>query len=551
MPQDALHIHRLSRELSSSLVGGHVNRVSQVDKDELTFIIYTGFQTVKLILSTNASFARVCLSEQEKEPAPTPPNFCMLLRKHLLGGEILEVEQKDFERIIEIKILCKSDFSNAERVLICELMGKYSNLILVENGVILGALKTTSLEASSHRVLFPGAKYVYPAPQDKLSPFDESLSARERDFFALDPSRSEERIAQFLFENVSGLALPTAREIAKRRKENFSPFLKHFLLEEHQPHLLYENGEPKDFFAFPVEGGVPVSSLMEAEDIFYSYKETEKIFREKKAKLFSSVKNLQKKQQKNKQDILERLLTAEKSESNKIKGELLTANLYRLEKGMDRFQTENWYAEGETIEIPLDPTLSPSQNAQKYFKLYNKQKRTKEALLPRLAMEEKEEEYVSSILFSIVKAECLQDLTEIETELIEISLLRAPKQKAVGKKKAPVPFRQFEKDGFTILVGRNNLQNDRLLREANGDDVWLHAQKYHSSHVIVVSGGKKVPESVLLYAAKLCARYSAGNGDKIPVDYTLRKYVKKPSKAKAGFVTYVNAKTIFVSPYAP
>jgi predicted ribosome quality control (RQC) complex YloA/Tae2 family protein len=185
MPQDAFHLNRLIAELSCALVGGQINRVSQVSKDEITLIVYNNFHTQKLIISANASFSRVCLSAREKDPLPIPPAFCMLLRKHLLGGEILSIKQWEFERICEIEILCKTDFSSAKRTLIAEVMGKYSNVILVEDGIILGALKTTTLE-TTHRVLFAGAKYEYPAPQDKLSPFDsQALKKREEEYFSL------------------------------------------------------------------------------------------------------------------------------------------------------------------------------------------------------------------------------------------------------------------------------------------------------------------------------------------------------------------------------
>ena len=186
MPQDAFHIRRSAAELDALLKGGKINRVSQADKDEVTFIIYTGKTTVKLVLSTNASNARVCLSLTEKEPAPVAPNFCMLLRKHLLGAEILSVSQYAFERIVEIRLHCTTDFSECERVLHCEIMGKYSNLILTEKGVILGALKTSSLEDNARRVLLAGAKYAYPEPQDKLSPFDgKGLKERKVSFLSL------------------------------------------------------------------------------------------------------------------------------------------------------------------------------------------------------------------------------------------------------------------------------------------------------------------------------------------------------------------------------
>ncbi len=235
MPQDAFHIRRLTAELNTFLVGGKINRISQVNKDELTFIIYTGKSTVKLILSTNASGARVCLSATEKEPAPVAPNFCMLLRKHLQGAEILAVRQYEFERIVEIDLHCTTDFSESDRTLRCELMGKYSNIILTENDIILGALKTSSLEDNTHRVLLAGAKYLYPAPQDKLSPFDGAgIRSRLEVFHSTHKEGLDgETLSVWLFDNVSGLALPTAREIIRRAEEKagalsllLSPILK-------------------------------------------------------------------------------------------------------------------------------------------------------------------------------------------------------------------------------------------------------------------------------------------------------------------------------------
>ena len=221
MPQDAFHIRRLAQELNTFLVGGKINRVSQVNKDELTLIIYTGKTTVKLILSTNASNARVCLSLFEKEPAPIAPNFCMLLRKHLLGAEILEIRQYDFERIMEIDLHCTTDFSQAKRTLHCELMGKYSNVVLTEKGIILGALKTSALEDNSRRVLLPGAKYLYPEKQDKLSPFDGAgMRSRLENYLSTrENTPDKEEVSLFLFENVFGLALSTAREMVRIAEE--------------------------------------------------------------------------------------------------------------------------------------------------------------------------------------------------------------------------------------------------------------------------------------------------------------------------------------------
>jgi predicted ribosome quality control (RQC) complex YloA/Tae2 family protein len=557
MPQDAFHIRRLAIELNTLLTGGKVNRISQVNKDELTFIIYTGKATVKLILSANASNARVCLSLTEKEPAPVAPNFCMLLRKHLQGAEILSVKQHEFERIVEITFHCTSDFSECDRVLYCELMGKYSNIILTEKGTILGALKTTALENDNHRILLAGAKYLYPAPQDKLSPFDGAgMRSRLENYLSLRPDGVEdEDLSLFLFNNVFGLALPTAREIVKRAKIANAPlweFVGVFCENEPcQPCIKMANGGMADFFAFPVDGGVEMPSLCKAEDEFYTSRETKKGFDDKKRKLENTVRALKKKQTKKLQETLERLKDAEKADEYRIKGELLTANLYRLDRGMSEITLENWYDEqGGTVKISLDTTLSPQKNAQRYFKIYNKHKRAKEILTPMLNAEEKEIDYTDSVLSAIASAETALDLKEIETELTEIGLLRAQKERAGAKRKeVVVPFREFEFEGVKIYAGRNNLQNDRLVRLADPDDIWLHTQKYHSSHVIIALKGRQVWDELLLYAAEICAYYSDGrDSDKIPVDYCKKKYVKKPNKSKAGFVIYTDYKTVMVKP---
>ena len=557
MPQDAFHIRRLSKELNGFLVGGKINRISQVSKDELTFIIYTGKTTVKLIVSANASTARVCLSLTEKEPLAVAPNFCMLLRKHLQNAEIVSVKQYGFERIVEITLHCTTDFSECDRVLVCELMGKYSNVVLVEKGIVLGALKTTSLIDENHRVLLAGAKYAYPAPQDKLSPFDGAgMRSRLENFEKMHPEGYEtETLAKFLFENVAGLALPTAREIVTRAKAAERPlhlFTGEFC--ENEPcsaHIKRADGAIADFFAFEIDGGEKAPSLCKAEDEYYTSRETKKGFEDKKRKLESAANTLRKKAAKRLQDTLERLREAEKADENRIKGELLTANLYRIEKGCGSVELENWYDErGGTLKIALDTTLTPSQNAQRYFKTYNKQKRAKEILTPMKSAEEAEISYADSVSAAIRSAETDEDLKEIETELIAAGLMRAPVKKIGGKKKeTEIPFREYEHGGMKIYLGRNNLQNDRLLKFAAAEDIWLHTQKYHSSHAIIVTEGRQVQDETVLFAAELCAYYSDGrDGDKIPVDYCKRKFVKKPSKSKAGFVVYTDYKTVLVTP---
>lgn len=576
MPQDAFHIRRLADELNRLLCGGKVNRISQANKDEITLNIYTEKGVLKLVLNTNASFARVCVQQTEKPPLLVPPSFCMLLRKHLSGAQVLSVKQVKNERILAITFLCFNDFSGGEKVLYAELMGKYSNLILTENGIISGALKCTPPENSSGRVLLSGAKYLLPASQQKTDPLNvEDLKTlwngyvcrgeflqndggigKNNDGFS---SLYSPDAANFLFLNVAGIAASTARHIvfaAKRRNvpyEEFSAFFADFFKNEPcRPCLTKENGTYADFFAFPLfEEGLyteQTDSLNDAEEKYYVTREENRAFNDKKTRLFAVTGGKIKKCEKNLADTRRRLQEAENAEKNRVKGELITANIYKIKKG-DAFVTaENWYEGGKEEKIALDKTLSPAKNAQKYFKTYAKEKRTKEALTPRREEEEKELFYYRSVCAAIENAENAYDLKETEEELRLLGLL--PQEKARRKKEEPaVPFRKYVIGGFTVLAGRNNVSNDRLTKSLNAEDIWLHAQKYHSSHVGVITEGKSVPQSVLLAAAEICAYFSeVKNGEKIAVDYALKKFVKKPKKAAPGFVTYTGYKTLYVAP---
>lgn len=547
MPQDAFTLRRNTEELRSLLVGGKINKIVQPGKDDLLFYIYTGKTVLKLIICTNASYNRVCLTSCEPDAPLNAPNFCMLLRKHLLGAEIVDIAQPEFERIIAITLHCVSDFTQADRVLYAEIMGKYSNVILTEKGVILGALKTTSLEENRRRVLFSGVKYALPAPQDKVSPLSGDLLP------ALSGYAEAQDKARYLFDRIAGIAYPTAarlvEEAGARTGEDLAAFIKEYLFTgETAPCVVYEKGAPKEFFAKAVPFGQPFESLQAAQDELYSYNEKKKAFEEKKRRLTSVTLALKKKQEKKLSQINQSLQECENGEDCRIKGELITANIYKLERGMSVCKLQNYYdPEYGEMSIALDKTLTPAGNAQKYFKRYAKLKRTVEALTPRKESEEGALSYTESVLSFLSQAETAEDLAGIEEELIGLGLVK-PQQTVKKKKgKEEIPFRVFEKGGFTILAGRNNVQNDRLLHSVSPDDIWLHTQKYHSSHVVILTEGRAVPDEVLLFAASVCAHYSDGKeGGKIPVDYCRRRFVKKPSKAKAGFVTYTNYKTVLV-----
>ena len=555
MPQDAYTLRYIAKELNTILLGGKVNKIIQPSRDEINLIIYAGGKTHKLLMNTNASFARVGISSASRTAPTVAPNFCMLLRKHLSGATLIKVEQIEFERIIAFTFDCVGEFSRSERVLYAEIMGKYSNLILCENGIISGALKISSLQESFKRTLFPGAKYLFPQPQDKVLISDENaLISLLNGFLGGD-------IARFLFERVSGISYATARLICQnyRLTDNATPFTKEsaklfakFIQEfifsnQTRPAILSSGSEYLDFYAV-YDGGIPFNSVLSAQDAFYTQKETAREFGDKKRKLDSLLQSRRKKEEKKLALILERERECNNIEINKIYGELITANIYALKKGMEFCQLLNYYDENcPTVKITLDKTLTPAQNAQRYFKKYNKQKRTLLALAPQKAETESELQYINSMISSIFRAENLLDLIEIEEELKDYGLIKVENTKKKIVKTSP--FRTFVYQSFTIYAGRNNIQNDRLLKNSSPDDLWLHTQKYHSSHVIIKTDKKSVPDEVKLFAAELCAYFSDGkDGDKIPVDICERKFVKKPSKAKAGFVIYTDYTTLLVTP---
>lgn len=553
MPQDAFTLRHIARELDGMLSGGKVNKIIQPSRDEVDLLLYAGGKTRKLMLNTNASFARACVSDLPRTAPDVAPNFCMLLRKHLTGATLLSVKQQGFERILSFTFDCAGEFSRAERILYAEIMGKYSNLVLTENGVITGALKVSSLQENFKRVLFPGVPYSPPDPQDKANPAD--IAALEERLSAFGGGD----LAEFLFSNLSGLALPTCRQIAEEvfggKSEPFGEnaaaaakrIYDFIFSDQTAPAVLRAGGEAKDFFVrYP--RGERCGSVNEAQDRYYTERETKRDFSEKRRKLESLLTSRRKKEEKKLALLLERERDCADMEKNRIFGELITANIYQLRKGMDGCVLVNYYDESAApVKIPLDRTLAPAQNAQKYYKKYNKQKRTLAAVAPQKEEALSDLDYTNSMLSALARAENMLDLAEIEEELRTAGLLPPLKKKA---KQAPaVPFRAFKKDGFHIFAGRNNVQNDRLLREAAGSDIWLHTQKYHSAHVLIRTEGKKVPDGVLLAAAEICAYFSDGQaGNKIPVDWCERRFVKKPPKSKAGFVVYTDFKTILADP---
>ena len=551
MPQDAFTLRHIARELNEMLAGGKVNKIIQPSRDEIDLLLYAGGKTKKLVLNTNASMARAVVSESDKSAPAVAPNFCMLLRKHLTGAQIISVAQVGFERILAFTFDCAGEFSRAERILYAEIMGKYSNLVLTEKGVISGALKISSLQENFKRVLFPGVKYALPDPQDKVDPQNaDALAKCLQNYTGGD-------FADYLFARVAGLAYATCMQIAdafcpnglaEQGPETLAEKIRAYIFsDETRPCVERTGGEAKDFYA-RADFGETYPSVMRAADAYYTEKEERKEFADKKRKLESLLAARRKKEEKKLALLTGRECECASMEQNRIFGELITANIYAVQRGSALLEAVNYYSENaETVRIPLDRTLSPAQNAQKYYKKYNKQKRTLAAIAPQKQEALADCDYTASMLSALSRAENMLDLAEIEEELKLAGLIK--EEKNARKKRTEIPFRTFGAGDFRIFAGRNNVQNDRLLRAAAPGDIWLHAQKFHSAHVIVRTEGKKVPDEVLLAAAEICAYFSDGKGGgKIPVDYCERRYVKKPSGAKAGFVVYTDFKTLLVTP---
>ncbi|MCM1437604.1 MAG: NFACT family protein [Roseburia sp.] len=552
MPQDAFTLRYVKNELNALFTGGKISKINQPEKDLLSLLIYTRSGTVKLDIDLSAKYCRVSAGEKRETPNPkVAPNFCMLLRKHLQNAEITCVGQAGFERVLYFDFKCFSEFEVTSMRLYLEIMGKYSNAALVKNGVIAGALKTASLETGARRIMLAGAQYRLPEKQDKCVPTD--LAALKSAF-----ENKCGDAAAFIAERVAGIAYVTAVDMVEKYGENITAenVYEYVNSPEISPCVVFCGGKPTDFKARSVAGAKPYPTLLEAQAEFYSFAVTEKKFGDKKRKLASAVNSAEKKVEKRLSLALEKLAECEKAELIKLKGELITANIYAVERGASAFETVNYYDEkGGKIRIDLDPRLTPSQNAQSYFKRYRKLKRTQVTVTGQKQESELRLAYLKTIAENIKLAENLHDLTETEQELISLSLIPAPKvekgKKGAKKEGESAPFRKYLYDGFTVLCGRNNAQNDRLTKGLAPSDLWLHVKTYHSSHVAVLCEGRQPTDEIIKFAAEVCAYFSeAREKDKVPVDYALKKYVKKPNGANAGFVIYTDFKTINVAPDA-
>lgn len=553
MPQDAFTLHHAAAELDGILRGAKINRVSQPDKDDVYLLVYTSRGTRTLVLSSNAENCRVGFISKEKPNPKVAPNFCMLMRKHVLGATIEKVEQLGSERIIALTFACKNDFrDNVKKILYAEIMGKYSNLILTENGLILGCLKNAPLDVATSRVTLSGAEYKFPKPQDKADLSDKNASISRLTAFSGD------NLDNFLFNNFKGLSFPTANEFAHRcagEKDNGGLYEKLYSLYFNPPIRPNVAGEGKlrDFYVFDyitVPGEKKYyETIADGQDDFYTTRDVKKGFALKQKQLLDKINGLIKKNTKKLQGEKEKILSCEDYEENRLKGELITAYMYKIKEGMSEVTLENYYDENKPVKITLDKNLTPNKNAQRYFKKYAKEKRALEIVVPQKEQTEKELAYLGSVRLEILAAENAADFEDVENELINEGI--TPPQKSRKKQEKESPYRVFDVDGYVVKCGKNNVQNDRLTSRAFKNDVWLHTKGYHSSHVIIETKGGKIPDDVIVKAAEVCAYYSeAQAASKVPVDYAEKRFVKKPPKAKAGSVIYTDYSTVLVTPDA-
>lgn len=565
MAFDGITIAAVVKELRSTLMGGRIYKIAQPEADELLLTIKTAEGGQKrLLLSAGASLPLIYLTENNKPSPMTAPGFCMLLRKHLQNGRITDISQPGLERIVHIHVEHLNEMGDlCSKRLIIEIMGKHSNIIFVgDNDMIIDSIKHISGIVSSVREVLPGRTYFVPETQNKLNP----LALIEASFRETMISGNMP-VYKALYGHYTGISPLIAQEICHRAGmdgdistayftessdgtlmlqklyRTFSSIVQEIIDGSFSPVIVYENGTPAEFSAltltmYPPENSVSYDSVSALLEHYYAEKSAVTRIRQKSVDLRKIVQTALERNIKKYDLQIRQMQDTEKKDKYKVYGELLNTYGYGVEPGAKSMEALNYYT-NEMITIPLDPQLTTSENAKKYFEKYNKLKRTYEAL-SSLTLEVKAEiEHLESIQTALDIALLEEDLVQIKEELIESGYIR----RKAGSKKVKFtskPFHYVSSDGYHIYVGKNNYQNEELtFKFANGNDWWFHAKGLPGSHVIVKTGGDELPDNTFEEAARLAAYYSKGKGqDKVEIDYIEKKHVKKPSGGKPGFVVY-------------
>ncbi|MBP3402200.1 MAG: NFACT family protein [Clostridia bacterium] len=572
MAFDACMMRAVLTEFRREFPEAKIEKVLQPRNDEIDMLIHYGKKSRRLVFNVGPNAPRLQLSDKQKENPLKAPMFCMLLRKYFTGARITSVEQPGFDRIAEFRVGCYDEMGFAtEKKIVCEIMGKYANLIILDkDSKILAALKIIDFAASTVRQVLPGLKYQIPAKQEKLSPLeiDESL------FFEKLAEFSPERtVEKFITSTYSGIATQIAHELTYRATGNldvpicnvdkdrlyriFREWQELLINENYTPTLILDNsGKPLDYSYMDItyygEGMEKRQFETTAEllDTYFEEKDRLEHIHQRARDLLTLLSNAEARTERKLGIQRQALIDSERGEEYKKYGDLITANLYRLERGMQSFSAVDYYDENcPEIEIELDSRLSPSQNAQRMYKLYNKCKTAKQVLTEQVAIWERELHYLESVREFLSKAECEQDVLEIRDELYRSGYASKLRGYTPPKKLVSTPHKFRTSGGYELLVGRNNLQNDNLtFKTASKGDLWFHTKDIPGSHVIMLCDGEEPSERDYTEAASVAARYSKATGDLVAVDYTRVKNIKKPGGSKPGFVTYKTNFTAFVRP---
>ncbi|WGV58110.1 NFACT RNA binding domain-containing protein [Brevibacillus brevis] len=559
MAFDGVVTRSVARELHK-LVGGRISKIHQPHHSDIIMQVRTQGETVKFLLSANPTYPRLHITTEEFTNPLEAPMFCMLLRKHCEGGVIESVQQIGMERIIHIDVRTRDELGDtAVRRIIVEIMGKHSNIILIDpaTGMILDSAMHVTLAISQYRQVTPGRPYVTPPSQDKRDP----LTVTEQAFISsLDWNGG--RLDKQIVDGYTGISPLLAKEILHRaglaNRESlwaaFSQVMKAISDHAYVPSIVEANG--KAYFHVVelthLSNGVttPYPSVQECLQTFYEGKALRDTVKQRAHDLIRFVTVERNKNEKKIEKLEQTLKYAHEADQFRLYGELITANMHQMKRGDRELVTVNWYDEaGGTITIPLDPLKTPSENLQSYYKRYNKAKNSLSIVSEQIEQAQAELLYLDGVLVQLEHA-TLKDAEEIREELVEQGYMRDRKKRGPRKKKDTRPELDtyLSSDGIEILVGKNNKQNEYLTNKlASSQETWLHTKDIPGSHVVIRA--REFSDETLLEAANLAAFFSrAKEGSQIPVDYTLVKHVKKPSGAKPGYVIYEQQRTLYVTP---
>ena len=577
MPFDALFLTAVRRELEGSLTGCRIDKVQQPQRDTLILSMRGAAGGGRLLLTASPNHPRIHFTTEPAENPAQPPMFCMLLRKHLTGGRLVSMQQPEMERLLDLTFDCTDEMgSPAQKHLILEIMGRSSNLILTsEDGRIIDCLRRVDFEMSEQRQVLPGLYYRLPPTQGKRDPF--TVTADELTAL-LSAQTAPKRFDGWLLDTLGGLSPLVCRELAFRLTGDLDTDLSALSPEEKtvlaaglhtalaqlqtappQPVLLYKDERPWDFTCLPITQygefvrQEPFASFSQLLDRFYAARDRADSIRQASQAIRKTVSNLHARTARKLDNQRRELAATHDRERLRRLGDILTANLYAVKRGQTKLRAADFYdPDMKEIEIPLNPAISPQQNAAKFYKDYQKAKTAEKILTEQIAKGEQELLYLASVLDALSRAESARDLQEIRAELVSGGYLRETDRKKRMKLPPSKPMRFISSDGFPILVGRSNRQNDELTtRLAAKTDLWLHVQKIPGSHVIIETNGRTPPDMTVTEAMQLAAYYSqARDGQNVPVDYTPVKFVKKPAGAKPGMVIYTTYQTAVVTPDA-